>query len=118
MVSADVISWDGDNLKVKLKQSKFSKTAGLVECEPWSIPLTILSSNGEEQKMIFDKSELEISFRLWMSQNWSDVKAILGTAAPAPDGCPATGFELLRPIRPALAPHLTWIFTLAVHGKA
>ena len=26
--------------------------------------------------------------------------------------------ELLRPIRPALAPHLTWIFTLAVHGKA
>ena len=85
MVSADVISWDDDNLKVKLTQSKFSKTAGLIECEPWSIPLTILSSNGEEQKMIFNKSELEISLAGvkkesgWMKlnasfMNWHQVK--------------------------------------------
>ena len=35
-----------------------------------------------------------------MSQNWSDVKAILGTAAPAPDGCPATGWSTQAALAP------------------
>ena len=74
MISADVISWDNNGLKIKLSQTKFSKTKGLLQCEPWSIPITVISSNGE-QDFIFDTNQTEISLPDVKKSGWMKLNA-------------------------------------------
>ena len=58
-----------------MSQKKFSKTAGLVEAEPWKIPLTINSSAGAQEPFVFETAEKEITIKGVAQNGWIKLNA-------------------------------------------
>jgi len=76
LVSADVVSWDENQLKVKLSQQKFSAKGKTGKSAAWKIPISYSSSNEKQTKQILmETNETEITIAGLSKDGWFKVNS-------------------------------------------